>query len=79
LGADCRLRLAAESGGEAAARRFEQTLRAMLSLASMAESRHAELAGALNQAMVRRDGRKIDAELSGSMDTVASLLGQAPR
>jgi hypothetical protein len=51
----------------------------MLSLAAMAEARRAELAGALNEAVVRRDGRKIDAELSGSMATVANLLGQAPR
>ncbi|MGO9965794.1 MAG: hypothetical protein ACLPY2_00855 [Bryobacteraceae bacterium] len=79
LAGDCRLQLTAESRGEAAAQRFEQTLRAMLSLAAMAEARHGELAGALNGAVVRRDGRKIDAELSGSMETVASLLGQAPR
>ncbi|MGA2117506.1 MAG: hypothetical protein ABSH56_22430 [Bryobacteraceae bacterium] len=79
LAGDCRLRLSAESRGEAAGRRFEQTLRAMLSLAAMAEARHAELAGALNQAVVRRDGRRIEAELSGSMQTVARLLGEAPR
>ena len=79
LDGECRFRLVAESRGEAAAQRFEQTLRAMLSLAAMAEARHAELAGALNAAAVHREGRKIDAQLSGSMDTIASLLGQAPR
>jgi len=51
----------------------------MLSLAAMAEARHAELAGALNQAMVRRDGRRIEAELNASVETVARLLGEAPR
>jgi hypothetical protein len=75
----CRFELRAESRSEAAAQRFEQTLRAMLSLAAMAEARHAELAEALNGAVVRRDGRKVDADLSGSMETVAKLLGQAPR
>ncbi len=79
LAGDCHLRLSAESRGEAAGRRFEQTLRAMLSLAAMAEARHAELAGALNQAVVRRDGRRIEAELSASVETVARLLGEAPR
>ena len=51
----------------------------MLSLAAMAEARHEELAGALNRAVVRRDGNRINAELSGSLETVAKLLGQAPR
>ncbi|MGP8245926.1 MAG: hypothetical protein ACLQVN_15575 [Bryobacteraceae bacterium] len=79
VGGGCRLQLTAESRGEAAAQRFEQTLRAMLSLAAMAEARHPQLAGAWNGAVVRREGRKIDAELSGSMETVANLLGQAQR
>lgn len=79
LAGNCRLQLTAESGSEAGAERFEQTLRAMLSLAAMAEARHEELAGALNRAVVRRDGNRINAELSGSLETVAKLLGQAPR
>ena len=75
----CRLHLAAESSTDAAARRFEETLRAMLSLAALEEARRPALAGALNGAVVRREARAIEAELTGSIETVAALVGDRPR
>jgi hypothetical protein len=57
------------------AREFEETLRALLSLAGAANTRRPEIAGVLNSAAIRRDGLTVRLSFSAGPQAAAQLLG----
>ncbi|MDR3702731.1 MAG: hypothetical protein P4L56_24005 [Candidatus Sulfopaludibacter sp.] len=57
-----------------AARRFEETLRATLTMTTAAEAKNANLAALLRTIQVRRDDRMVHATLSTNTETARQLL-----
>lgn len=69
----------AQGRDEASARRFEENLRAMLTLAAAAETRNRPLAGALRSAQVRREGLTVRVTLAVPPEQLERLLpGKQP-
>jgi hypothetical protein len=58
-----------------AARRFEETLRATLTMTAAAEVRNANLAALLRTIQVRRDDRMVHATVSANLEAARQLLG----
>jgi len=75
-GAGPRVELALTARGRTddAARHFEETLRAMLTLLAAAETKHPKLAGLLRSIPVRRDGQVVRAGVSTDADGAVHLL-----
>ena len=68
------LDLIAQCPTPAAALRFEQSFRAIVSLAAAANARQPAIAGPLQSIRIRRDDRVVRASLSAPLDALARLL-----
>ena len=67
------LELVAHCPTPAAALRFEQSFRAIVSLAAATNARQPAIAGALQSIRIRRDDRVVHASLSAPLDALAKL------
>ena len=72
-----RIEIEASAAGRTAeaAREFEESVRAILSLAAVANARQPDLVALIRSIQIRRDDRTVRAVLSGGADAVARLLG----
>lgn len=67
--------LRASAPDENAARAIEETLRADLTLAALAEAKRPDVAALLKKAEVTREGLMVDVRFSAPDDAAARLLG----
>ncbi len=79
LESELRFEAVAQGRDEPSARRFEENLRAMFTLAAAAQSRNAPLAAALRSAQVRREGMTVRVSLSIQPEQLDAMLpGKQP-
>jgi len=74
LNEPARLNLHATGATAEAARRFEESLRAFLSLVAMGEARHPGTASLLESARIERSGREVRLVLTAPADRIVGLL-----
>jgi hypothetical protein len=79
LNAAIDLRITAQGRDDRAARQFEESLRAFLSLAAASENRNPSLAALVNSTQIHRDGPITTATLAIPPEAVETFLGTAGR
>jgi hypothetical protein len=74
LASQAAIQVTATARNPEAATRFEESLRAWVSLAGVAAARQPELAAVLQSVQIRRDGTVVHAALTAAPDAIAKLL-----
>jgi hypothetical protein len=75
IGSQIEIEATAVGRTAAAGREFEESLRAILSLAAAANARRPDLVALIHSVLIRREDRTVRVALSAGPDAVDSLLG----